>query len=112
MTNRIRVRVKGEVLGSVKPSTATDAAMRNCIMSTHHLLLLTMSTKGLQSGLIIHGSPMMLVSRARVPLGIPRSLNTIREMVFTMKYGRPSMKYNEGTHNQGFLTDDCIFVVV
>ena len=91
MMKMMRVSVNG-LMRTAPATRATAMHMHICIAIIHHLLLRNMSTKGLQRGFTTHGMLMRLVSRARVPLSIPRSLNITREMVLTMKYGMPSTK--------------------
>ena len=101
ITKRIRVQVKGDAAGSVKARSATAVAMASCIDTIHQRLLFRISTKGLQRGLISQGRPIRLVRSARRLFSIPRSLRITTDMVFTIKYGRPSAKYRVGTQSQG-----------
>jgi hypothetical protein len=41
------------------------------------------------------------VKNANWSLGTPILVNSITEMLFTKKYGIPSVKYNDGTHTHG-----------
>ena len=87
----------------VSATAATDKAIINCIEIVHQRLLFTVSTSGLHKGLKSHGSAIKLVSTANFPLLTPRSFSITREIVFTMKYGSPSVKYKVGIHDQGDL---------
>ena len=91
MMNRIRVTVN-VVSRTEKATRAMAASIMNCIVTIHQRLLRNMSTKGLQRGFITQGMLIRLVSKARVPLSMPISLNMIKDMVLTMKYGIPSTK--------------------
>ena len=72
-----------------------------CMERTHHLFVLMISTKGLHRGFITQGRYRRLVYIAMSPFDIPMFVNIITDIVFTMKYGIPSAKYNVGIHNQG-----------
>ena len=72
-----------------------------CMAIIHHLLVLIMSTNGLQRGLMTHGRYRRLVYIAISPLDMPMLLNMITDMLFTMKYGIPSAKYRVGIHFHG-----------
>ena len=92
-----------------RASIATDISA--CMVMIHHLLLLIMSTKGLQRGFTTHGRYNRLVYRASIPLGMPIFLNMTTDILLTMKYGIPSAKYSVGTHHHGPLFI-CIFLSV
>ena len=92
MTNRMSIHVKVEEAGSIAARAPTATAISSCIVTIHQRLLLKMSTKGLQSGFTSQGRPIRLVSRASRALSMPKSLRITTEIVFTIKYGRPSAK--------------------
>ena len=71
--------------GRVMVNNTNAAAMIICIASVHHLLVLKISTNGLQNGLIIHGRYSKLVKNAISPFGTPIFVNIITEMVLTRK---------------------------
>ena len=85
----VRVNVLIRTVAAISPIATS---IISCIVTIHQRLLRKMSTKGLQRGLTTQGRLMRLVSSARVPLSIPISLNIMRDMVLTMKYGMPSTK--------------------
>ena len=85
-----------------------------CMAIIHHLLVLIMSTNGLQRGLMTHGRYRRLVYIAISPLDMPMLLNMITDILFTMKYGIPSAKYRVGIHFHGlfvfFIVHDFRFL--
>ena len=89
------------VRGSEKASAAKRPHRSNCMAVTHQRLVLRMSTKGLQKGLMSQGRYSRLVYRAISAFPIPIRLNRITEMLLITKYGIPSAKYREGTQSQG-----------
>ena len=71
--------------GMVRVSRMKAIDIRICMETTHHLLVLIMSTNGLQKGLIVHGRYSRLVNSAMSPLGTPILANISTEMLFTIK---------------------------
>jgi hypothetical protein len=69
--------------------------------TTHHRLVLSKSTNGLQNGFITQGKYNQLVYKAISVLEIPNRLYIITDMVMTATYGKPCAKYNEGIHDHG-----------
>ena len=89
--------------GRVSAVNAKATDMSTCIRITHQRFVRIMSTKGLQRGLITHGRYSKLVYIAMSPLDIPIFVNMMTDILFTIKYGIPSAKYNVGIQLQGDL---------
>jgi len=71
--------------GMVRVSKIKAIDISICMETTHHLLVLMMSTNGLQKGLIVQGRYSKLVNSAMSPLGTPILANISTEMLFTIK---------------------------
>ena len=78
--------------GSESASAKKSRTMAPCMDNTHQRLVFTRSTKGPQKGLISQGRYSRLVHAAMDALPMPRRLSRITEMLFTTKYGTPSVK--------------------
>jgi hypothetical protein len=74
----------------VKATPASDEPNRACMVSTHQRLVLYKSTKGLQKGLMTHGSPNQLVYRAISVSLMPICMYITTATVITTTLGRPS----------------------
>ena len=71
--------------GMVNVSKIKAIDIRICMETTHHLLVLMISTNGLQKGLMVQGKYSRLVNNAISPLGTPILANISTEMLFTIK---------------------------
>ena len=74
-----------EGCGRARAAPIKVALTSTCMARTHHRLVLIISTKGLQKGLITHGRYRILVYAAISGFDMPIFLNMIVEIVFTMK---------------------------
>ena len=59
------------------------AVIRSCMDTVHHLLVLMISTNGLQTGLITHGRYSNPVNMATSPFDMPIFLNMMTDTVLT-----------------------------
>ena len=84
--------VWAEGCGIVNARTMNAADITVCIVRIHHLLVLMMSTNGLQRNLSVHGRYRSEVNNDICPLGTPILANIRTEMLLTRKYGIPSTK--------------------
>ena len=73
----------GEGDGNTATRVAKATAIRSCIVTVHHLLVLRMSTKGLQRGLMNHGRYRSPVNRATSPFAIPILFSMMTEILLT-----------------------------
>lgn len=100
IVNKIRAIVKCPC-GANHANKATVTAIRICIVKTHHRLVRSTSTNGLQSGLTTQGKAISEVNKAISLFGTPSCAKSVMLMLVTKKYGIPSAKYSVGTHTNG-----------
>ena len=86
------VTAKNDGRCSASAATPNMTPLRSCVATTKNFFVLKISRKGLQRNLIVHGHMISEVQKAIRASGMPRSLNSTAETMFSTTNGRPMAK--------------------